>query len=172
MCATRPSTYSISIVVVVHSLLIIWLFTVCLSCYCSNCRISFCLYYCLLYHEKSTLCTPSCQGLEGAPCTSATCNAISDKRRCDFKISHGEIVSMDHSLHYFYLFLSHFVHFSSIKNMLYCKEISAEQNAGHVQLCHYFIWQVMTACLINVVIDKWLLVLMLYCSLEAANCTM
>ena len=64
--------------------------------------------------------TPSCQSLEGAPPSpssskSATCNAISDKRRCDLKISHREIVSMDHSLH-------HFFHFSSIKHMLYCKE--------------------------------------------------
>ena len=141
-----------------------WLFTVCLSYGCSQfayhviAQIAVShfvsIIVCFIMKKAPSAPPPARAWRELAPCTSATCNAISDKRRCDFKISHGEIVSMDHSLHYFYLFLSHFVHFSSIKNMLYCKEISAEQNAGHVQLCHYFIWQVMTACLINVVIDN------------------
>jgi hypothetical protein len=108
MCAARPSTYCIWIV---HSLLIIMLLLKLLYLILS-------LLFFALSWKKHPL-HPSCQGLEGAPpppaCKSETCNAISDKRRCDLKISHREIVSMDHSLFFF-------IPFSSIKNMLYYKE--------------------------------------------------
>jgi hypothetical protein len=65
-----------------------------------------------------------------------------------------------------FIFLSHF---HPLKTCYIVKKVSAEQNACHVQLCHYFIWHVMT-CLINVVIDNGCL--SMCCSLEAANCTM
>ena len=57
--------------------------------------------------------------------------------------------------------------FHPLKACYIVKKVSAEQNAGHVQLCHYFIWQVM-ACLINVVIDNGCL--SMCCSLEAVQC--
>ena len=73
---------------------------------------------CCFIMKKAPL-HPLLSGLgECTPLPPATCNAISDKRRCGLKISHREIVSMDHSLHYFYFFIP----FLSIKNMLYCKE--------------------------------------------------
>jgi hypothetical protein len=96
-------------------------------------------------------------GLGG--CTPTPCNAISDKRRCDFKISHREIVK----------FLSHFVHFLSIKNMLYCKESVSRTECWPCSIMSLFYLAGYTL-LINVVIDNGCL--SMFCSLEAANCTM
>jgi hypothetical protein len=120
MCAAHPSTYCIWIVIVVPSLLIIMLLLKLLYLIC--------LCYFLLYHEKAPPAHPPARVRGGArPLSkSATCNTISDKRQCDLKRSHREIVTMDHSLHFlhnlYFYFLSNFFHFSSIKSMLYCKE--------------------------------------------------
>jgi hypothetical protein len=90
----------------------------------------------------------------------ATCNAISDIKPCYIK--HESVKSQRNYEHgpqftlpiYFYLISVIFYPLGFKSRLCYIvKKVSAEQNAGHVQLCDYFISQVMS-CFINVVIDN------------------
>jgi hypothetical protein len=170
MCATRPSTYCIWIVIVVHSFLIIMLLLKLLYLILS-------LLFFALSWKKHPL-HPSYQGLEGArhpPPPPPPPPLVNLQLAMQFLIkkamwfknkSQGNCEHRPQFILLAFIFLSHFY---PLKTCYLVKKVSAEQNAGHVQLCHYFIWQVMT-CLINVVIDNGYL--SMRGSLEAANCTM
>jgi hypothetical protein len=143
------------------------LFTVCLSsCYCSNYCISFCLYYFCFIMKKSPPWRvpppPPLVNLQLAMQFLIMIKGDVSYFKSQGNCEHGQQFTL---LLFFYPILSIF---HPLKTCYIAKKVSAEQNAGHVQLCYYFIWQVMT-CLINVVIDNGCL--SMCCSLEAANCT-
>jgi hypothetical protein len=101
-------------------------------------------------------------GLGGSPPPPPpTCNSISDKMRCDLKISHREIMK----------FLSHFVHFSSIKSTCYivkkCQQNRMLAMFNYVTILSGRLWHAWSMLSLTMLACPCQ-----FCSLEAANCTM